>query len=454
MVERSQITRCLDYVLDVLLGKTRSAFSTKRYIAYCEPRAQMKNDVLLCIVPSGFFGEDYGKAQSLPAVPLRKIEGIPLLYGTPEIQRSGRLLIIHADIIASAYFLMTRYEEMVRRDVRDQLGRFPGRESLPHRAGFIHRPVVDEYAALLRKWLRAVGLDVLEPDRRFRVLLTHDVDMMRKYWRNLNPTRIRHVLTSMLRGEQSPWDKWDILESLAVRLRLRRDPFDTFNEMIRIDSYLQSHAKSLPVECMYFFMAQTRRVFGDTYCIRSKKTRSLIHRLMDSGAAIGLHTSSRAGVNPALIADEKAALEEATGFPVNCNRHHTLGWREIEDGWTMARAGINWDSTLGYADVAGFRLGVCRPIPLFDPIKMQSFGIEEHPLVAMDCTFSYDNYMNLNEDGAFDYCKVLINQTRKHNGEFVMLWHNTIIAPERGNYHPRLYQRLLRELISDNEKNK
>jgi hypothetical protein len=54
--------------------------------------------------------------------------------------------------------------------------------------------------------------------------------------------------------------------------------------------------------------------------------------------------------------------------------------------------------------------------------------------------------MNLNEDDAFALCKNLIDQTRRFNGEFVMLWHNAILAPERGNYHPKLYRRLLAEL--------
>jgi len=180
----------------------------------------------------------------------------------------------------------------------------------------------------------------------------------------------------------------------------------------------------------------------------AKSTIKLVH---ESGAEIGLHTSYEAGIHPERIAEEKAALEEACGFPVHHNRNHYLTWREIENGWALANAGINRDSSLGYADVAGFRLGVCRPIPLFDPIKMQLFGIEEHPLIVMDCTLSNDNYMNLNEEEAFSYCQRLINQTRKHHGEFVMLWHNTMYVPEQDNYHPNLYQRLLRELDCGDE---
>lgn len=55
-------------------------------------------------------------------------------------------------------------------------------------------------------------------------------------------------------------------------------------------------------------------------------------------------------------------------------------------------------------------------------------------------------YMGLNEDEAFEYCQKLISQTRRYNGEFVVLWHNGKFADRTGNYHLRLYRRLLDEL--------
>jgi hypothetical protein len=161
-----------------------------------------------------------------------------------------------------------------------------------------------------------------------------------------------------------------------------------------------------------------------------------------------LHASYAAGLDPELIGKEKARLEEVCGFPIRRNRHHYLAWREVEDGWALARAGIDWDSTLGYADVAGFRLGVCHPIPLFDPVRMRPFGIQEHALIVMDATFRDPNYMGLTETQAAACCKRLIDQTRQHQGEFVMLWHNDSFCPRPGSYLPRLYACLLAELTS------
>jgi len=442
VLEQYKIDVCLDYALKVLLGDQNSdAF--RKYISYSASELQTENTIRLRIVQSGFFGEDYGKPSSLPRLPLKEIEGTPLLYGTPRIQSKDGCLNIHADIIASTYFLVTRYEEMVRRDVRDEHGRFPGRESLPYRAGFIHRPIVDEYAALLRKWLRDTGVDVPEPKRHFSILPTHDVDVLRKYTHAFQPFR---SLLSAILGRQP---LRNIPESLMIALGFRNDPLDTFEQIIAIDETFGAGLARPPI---FFFMGGGKSRFDGFYDIHSKAARNTIKLLRRAGAEIGLHTSYEASIHPELIAEEKGALEEVCGIAVHYNRNHYLTWREIENGWALAKAGISRDSSLGYADVAGFRLGVCRPIPLLDPVKIQPFGIEEHPLIVMDSTLSNVNYMNLNEEEAFSYCQRLIEQTHKHNGEFVMLWHNTMFSSESSNYHPELYQKLFHDLNYCGEK--
>ena len=71
----------------------------------------------IVIIPSGFFTNHiYGTASSLPELPLQEIEGTPLLFGSPLVEQIGDTLVIHADIIASTYFLITRYEEIIQRN--------------------------------------------------------------------------------------------------------------------------------------------------------------------------------------------------------------------------------------------------------------------------------------------------------------------------------------------------
>jgi len=435
-VNISDRRKCVEYALDVLLGRD-SAKKYKSKIRYQNADAGISDDSFLYIAPSGFFDDGYGMPASLPVLPLMEIEGVPLLYGSPRVERKGKNLVVYADIIASTFFLVTRYEEIVRRGVRDKYGRFPGKESLPYRAGFIERPIVEDYARLLRKWLREIGIDIKEPQRKFSVVLTHDVDSIQKYWRISQP--LREIAKTLLGNK--PF--FNIIESVMAPLGLKRDPYDNFAELIKLAKNAGDGPSRIKYELIFFFMAG-----GDSkYDLRKKNVRNIISTVQRSGAKIGLHTSYEAGLKPELICKEKKLLEEACGFQIYLNRYHFLAWLEVKDGWALSNAGIDWDSTLGYFDVAGFRLGVCHPIELFDPIRMELFGIEEHPLIVMDETLSRSSYMNFNEDEAFEYCKRLIEQTRKNNGEFVMLWHNVGFAWDHQGYHSRIYKRLLDELF-------
>ena len=422
-----------EYVLGVLSGGD----VWRSFISYGESAPVSGDRAVIHILPCGLFDNAvYGQLAGMPRLPLSEIDGVPLLFGKPVVERRGNTLIVHADIVASTYFLTTRYEEWVRPEVRDQHGRFPGRESLAYRAGFLDRPIVDEYAALLRKWAREVGIDVPEPRRRFSVLLTHDVDSLGS---PRGPVQVARCVASGLLGRRTP--RRAVLDACAA-VGLRRDAADNLDEVIRLDEQLTSR---YPDRCrsVYFFMAGGSSPYDRTYRIRSAWMRDRLEQVARSGAEIGLHASYEAGENPERVQTERQTLQEASGLAIEKNRHHFLRWREPGHGQAIADAGIRWDATLCYADVAGFRLGVCRPVPLFDPIACKPLGIEEHPLTVMDCTLDRPDYMNLDEEAAFDHVKKLIDATRRHQGEFVGLWHNTVLAANDRSYHKRLYHRVL-----------
>ena len=73
------------------------------------------------------------------------------------------------DVVASAFWHLSRWEELVGE--RDRHGRFPGSAALADPAV----PVVD---ALLRRFQQAAGL---RPRDGFALVLTHDVDLPRRW---------------------------------------------------------------------------------------------------------------------------------------------------------------------------------------------------------------------------------------------------------------------------------
>jgi hypothetical protein len=385
----------------------------------------------LVVIPSGFFNEGvYGTPASLPSLPLKEIDGIPFLFGEAREERVGKTLVIHADWIASAYFLISRYEEIVRREVRDVHGRFPGKESLPFRAGFIHRPVIDGYRLSLR---RRLGLPEPKPGIR-RIYLTHDVDapFLYRSWKGM----VRSIL-----------DGRGIARSLGGKFGgMEDDPYYTFPRLFDADRPLTEKGLARSI---YFFKAGGRAPEDKPhYNLQSRDMQCLIRRIREQGGEIGLHASYEAGVNPSLVAKEKARLEQSVGQTVCSNRHHFLASREPEDMDYAEAAGLTDDFTLGYADMIGFRLGTCRAVRRIDPTGRRLTALRLHPLTVMDCTLEDARYMNLSLGEAAAYCLRLAEETGKAGGELSLLWHNTSLREDAtGSYLHKLYTFLLNQPI-------
>ena len=169
-------------------------------------------------------------------------------------------------------------------------------------------------------------------------------------------------------------------------------------------------------------------------------------------ARIGLHSSYDAGKTPALISTEKEQLEKQTGKPVTYNRHHYLASREPEDMDWLEKAGITDDFTMGYPDVAGFRLGTSRPVHWINPENRRISSLVLHPLTIMECSLNEPVYMNLDYEDALAYSRQLIQQVARANGELVLLWHNdsitTRIKPNVSvDWQRKLFAAIIKELV-------
>jgi len=388
-------------------------------------------------VPSDFFNDGiFGTSASIPTLPLKKIDEIPLLFGQPEIKRDRDTLVVYADIIASAFFLCSRYEERVNIADRDEHGRFKGTDSLPFRAGFIHRPLVDEYGKLLRKWLRISGVELPEEKNGFSgINLTHDIDepFYCRTWRN--------VAGRVLRGNKP-------IELLKYKFgELEDDLFYTFPYITELDKSVIKRFDSDICRSIYFIKSGGKtKQDRPHYNLNSIDIQYLVSSLLQSGADIGLHTSYEASENLSLAKKEKTCLEDATHLTIRANRYHFLSTRKPEDMDSIVDAGLTDDYSLGYADVAGFRLGTAHPVKYINPYNLKISDLTLHPLTIMDCTLNDSKYMKLEESEAEEYCFKLMDSIRNVNGELTLLWHNTSFAGNNDSYLKNLYIKILNSI--------
>jgi hypothetical protein len=414
-----------EYIIDFLAGFPAAQSGIVYYGALENSPSTAKIVIIPCV-------QDF-EITALPVVPLQLADGIPVLFGSPKIERANGRLVIHADIIASSFFLLSRYEEILKPECRDQHGRFLAKDSMLFQQGYGNRPLVDEYGALLRKWLRELGAPVPPDQKGFsKIYLTHDVDGPFRFERF--STVCKQYIKNILHYNYcaSPLKKY---------INEHNDDFYTFPAVIDYDRNCKEKLPHTAVESIYFLISAGSLFNRKYYNFTSRKTARLIAALEQSGAVLGLHVSYEAGVDPRRIAGEVTRLtrnlKQYNGF----SRHHFLQWREPEDVVYMEQAGITDDFTLSYADAVGFRVGTCHPYRFINPRTKTLTSVVIHPLEIMECTLNRAVYMHLDYEQAFETCKEIVRQVHNHRGELVLLWHNTEFVG--ANYQETLYKQLL-----------
>ena len=412
-------------------------------IGYTDDPEQMKLYPIV-IIPSGFFKMDvYGTEESMPTLPLKTWRGIPLLFGEPreEWSADGSQLIIHADLLASTYFLISRYEEMYRRSERDSYGRFPGKSSLPYRAGFLHRPIIDEYGEALRQILLKTGiaerhnLRLEERPQTFsRVNLTHDLSRPYNYrgWRSF--------LRAWLKQKKSPLEAARLSFSADVE-----DDYFTFPKFLKWDrNTCDSLGRDRSDIFLFIRMPSRHPLDKPYYSLHSLYLRRILSIAAKHKVLLALQCSYAAGHQSELISKERHQFEKAFHQRPRGLRHNKLTSCEPEDLLQAYVSGFRNDYSMGYADVVGFRLGTCRPVKFINPNTRLLTELILHPLVLRDLTLSDQRYMALEQDEAERIAHDLIRTTARYNGELTLLWHNDLLSQKTHPWHSVLYRSMLR----------
>lgn len=413
----------ISYLLDCMVGE----HLPDGWVGYTADEEEFAH-YRLVFVPSGFFQDNqYGTAAAMPQEPLAQMEGLPVLFGKPLISRQQNTLVVHADLPAAAFFMLTRYEELFQKG-RDNHNRFDARHALAQRAGFLSRPLVDEYGDLIRKWLEELGCPL--PHRQYgfsKIYLTHDVDTL-DYYHHLRGTL--GGFKRILMGANENWK--NILHSWTD---IRKDIAYTFPWLLKQDRKIKD------AEICFFVKAagKNRHHFDiPVYNLKAKSLQSFNAFCRENDCKVGLHASYASGNNPALIAEEKQRLEKAFQRNITANRYHYLRTCSPDDMQALADAGITDDFTMAFADSIGFRMGTSRPFRWINPKTMAITNLTIHPMSVMECTLMSPNYMNLQYGQAMEQVRQLIDRIYRYHGEVVLLWHNTSVMDPQGDY-TRLY---------------
>lgn len=350
--------------------------------------------------------------------------------------RPDGAVVLYADIIAATFFMLSRWEETVVPN-RDEHGRFPATASVAYKQGFLERPIVDEYALILREWLKVL-LPGWEPrPRQFSVRLSHDIDQIRRF---PNWYVTLRTLAGDLLKRRSPRCAWQTVLDVTL---YDRDPYF---EGIRTLAELSRRYGI--VGDAFYFMAAEPGTADSGYDVASPEVRRCIEWLCEQGFEIGLHPGYHTLNDPERLAEEKARLDAVLEETKYGGRQHYLRF-QVPDTWRhWEQVGLAYDSTMTYACHEGFRCGTCHRFRPFDVQQDRELDLWEWPPIVMDATLR--KYRGLTPEQGEARILELARRCRQVEGTFTLLWHNSSLD---GEWRPwaEMYQRVVGRLAEMQE---
>lgn len=314
------------------------------------------------------------------------------------------------DLLAAAFFMVSRYEEYLPFR-EDEHGRFMHQESVAECAGFLHLPVVDQWACMLRDALVARYPTFEVPKRSYEFVQTIDVDAA---WCYLHKGLFRTV-TGTLRDAFWRHDWGEVRRRFRVLFGREADPFDTFDYIIGHTGC--SHASNL----IFFILMADYDQFDKPASYHNAHHRELLQHI-DDHARMGIHPGYYSIENPKAMDEEIRRLQDILHRPIIRARYHFLRLRLPLSYRMLAHAGIMHDYSMGYADTVGFRAGISSPYPFYDLERDLESQLVVHPFCVMDTTMQ--KYMKLTPDEAVEQYRSLVAELRRVGGTFCCIVHN------------------------------
>lgn len=367
--------------------------------------------------------EGYIRKEAIPGAimswsdPEWSLKNLPVIYGEGILEDTREAYVLHADLIASTYFMLSRWEEVVD-DQKDEHDRSTASLSLAFRYQFLDRPVVNEYADLLWLLLLKAGYVGKRKHHMYTPVVTHDVDQPYQWpdWY----TSLKHLGGDLLKRRDLRMFSDNLGSLVRTRFFNQPDPFDQHQYMLDL-------AERYGLKVYFNFLISRSSRNDEALSSHDHRLVSLIRSVEDAGHTIGFHPGYNRYLEPEPFNQELAELQNLVRQKIKSGRQHFLRFR-VPFTWRLwDQAGFEWESSLAYSGQPGFRCGTCYTFTVYDCLERKKLRLREKPLLLMDATLVF--YQKKPVDSGLTRLK---DQCKKHGGEWVTLWHNNLV------HHPLL----------------
>jgi hypothetical protein len=319
------------------------------------------------------------------------------------------------DIFSATFYLLSRYEEYLPFE-KDEYGRYAHTNALAFKEGFLHLPLVNI-------WLAAFKQSLLQqfPDAPFRnavtqIVPTYDIDMAWSYlhkgwWRNTGG-----LLKSMLKGNGP-----QAIQRLKVLRGKEKDPFDAYQWMHNL------HRQHRLKPYYFFLLAEKPGRYDKNIAPSNTALQQLVKEIYHQHP-VGIHPSWQSGDHEALLPAEIARLQSITGGIINAGRQHYIRFTLPGTFRSLIHAGIEFDFSMGYGSINGFRASVAAPFYWYDLPKEEATSLLLYPFCFMDANAFYEE--QLTPAQALTQMQQYYKAIDAVNGLMITLWHNNFLGTD------------------------
>ena len=315
------------------------------------------------------------------------------------------------DFLSTGFYMVNCIQEIDSKDL-DEFGRFKYDNSYQNKFDV----ATDNIVQFCFDKLDASFFDLRINTRKSRIFLSHDIDT---------------IYGSLLQDGFYSLKKLrpDWMLSIFIQNVLKRPSWFNIDEIIKIENEFNFRST---------FYWLVNKGIGDfqirnsDYNISSRIVKEKLNFIENSGWENGLHKSAS---NDSFEVELKKLNVNVVG-----NRFHYLKFKPSVDFLQIEKSGLKLDSSLGFAEMYGFRNNYGLPFKPFNMDKKDAFGFVECPLHIMDTTFF--NYLEYDADKFLQKTMDFVEKNNQGN-VLSILFHNNYISEYKYNKYFAAFKKLL-----------
>ena len=352
-------------------------------------------------------------------------ESIPILFPVLKdvdnvYTRNNNNLIFNHDILKSAFYFLSGYQEL-NPEYKGKFNRFPYELSIQNKLGITRKPIVNYYFNFIKSGLTEfckqndIYFTPKKQIKPFTFFLTHDIDKVDTY------------------------TIYDLIYYIKVLLGLRKKDISFTKKLRKVFEYtynffftknnpnwdfdfLRSIEEKHNFKSAFYFLPRDLKHQDAYYSFNEKRLLKLFDQLKKENCEIGIHGTNKSATDLECLNSNITELIKYSNYTISGIRQHRLIFDINITPFLHEKAGLLYDTTLGFAEHEGFRNSYCLPFKLYNFKEERPFNTWEIPLNIMDATLF--EYRKLNTSDAFNSVKSIIEEIIRFNGIFTLLWHN------------------------------